>query len=139
VLMSDMMTNTTGVRDLDASNSLDLVKQAAMLGSQLLRVGGTLLVKVFSGAHWPSYWRELQQQYNECALIRPPATRKDSAEIYALCKRLKKGAAIAAPTTANATQQPLSRTNTHSNDSSSEASTAKPRLTRTNSTKPRPP
>ena len=51
-----------------------------------LRIGGTLLIKLFQGTGFDEYVRELRRRYAKVAIRKPAASRKRSPEVYALAQ-----------------------------------------------------
>ncbi|XP_034248607.1 rRNA methyltransferase 2, mitochondrial isoform X2 [Thrips palmi] len=89
VLMSDMAPNATGVAVLDHERIIDLVVQALRFALQVSRPGGSFLAKIWNGAQMQNLMNELERFYQTVHIVKPPASRKDSAEIYFYCQGFK--------------------------------------------------
>jgi len=86
VLLSDMAPNMSGVATVDQSRMMYLAELALDLAQQVLRPGGTLLVKVFQGAEFDSFLVSLRKLFKQVWVRKPEASRARSAEVYLLAK-----------------------------------------------------
>lgn len=84
VLLSDLAPKLTGVRARDEAQIDALAASVLECACRLLRPGGTLVVKLFVSATTAAYVDRLRQLFREVRMTRPEATRKRSAEIYAI-------------------------------------------------------
>ena len=91
VVLSDLAPNVTGIWDLDHERQIDLAFTALKVAKTLLRRGGNFLVKLFQGRRLKNYVNELKKEFSFVKLYKPPASRKESAEIFAVCKGFKGG------------------------------------------------
>lgn len=89
VFMSDMAPNATGVAALDHECVINLVFQALPFALEVSRPGGTFLAKIWNGGETSSLVRDLERFYELVHVVKPPASRKDSAEVYYLCRHFK--------------------------------------------------
>jgi 23S rRNA (uridine2552-2'-O)-methyltransferase len=89
VVLSDMAVNTTGNKVLDAiktnSNALDVVN----LSKLILKPKSSLLVKIFSGTDENILIKNAKNLFKNIKRIKPDSSRKESREIYLLCRDLK--------------------------------------------------
>lgn len=88
VVISDAAPNLTGIWDVDHARSIDLSRAALRIAKQLLRPGGSFLVKVFQGDMFDDYIEEVKREFSSVHAYTPPASRKESAEIYVIGKKL---------------------------------------------------
>ena len=84
VVLSDLAPNVSGVWDVDHARQIELARCAVRLGRQLLRPSGTMLVKVFQGSETREFEREMRGLFREFRIVKPPASRPESAELYFL-------------------------------------------------------
>ncbi|MET0313161.1 MAG: RlmE family RNA methyltransferase [Hansschlegelia sp.] len=84
VVLSDMAANTTGHRKTDHLRIVNLVEAAALFASEVLAPGGAFLAKVFQGGTEGELLTGLKRDYAKVFHVKPPASRKDSAELYVL-------------------------------------------------------
>ncbi|HAT85917.1 MAG TPA: 23S rRNA methyltransferase, partial [Rhizobiales bacterium] len=59
---------------------------AALFAKENLRPGGIFLSKVFKGGTEHDMLAELKRDYQSIAHIKPPASRKESPEMYVFAK-----------------------------------------------------
>ena len=90
VVLSDMAPKLSGVRDRDEARSADLVALAMTVAREVLRPGGHLIVKLFTSPTAEQTVVELRSLFDEVQRTRPDATRKGSAEVYALALGFRK-------------------------------------------------
>ena len=84
LVLSDMAPNMSGVTSVDQARSLELAELAAEFAHRHLRPGGTFLVKLFQGAGFDGYLKDLRRAYDKVTMRKPDASRARSAEVYAL-------------------------------------------------------
>ena len=60
LVISDMAPNITGMSEIDQPRSLGLAELALELAKTILKPGAYFLVKLFQGAGYPEYHREMQ-------------------------------------------------------------------------------
>lgn len=82
VLLSDMMSNTTGFRDVDQARSFELCEQVLNLATTHLRVGGHCVLKIFEGPDAKKIDERFRKMFNDSRRYKPEAVRKGSIEIY---------------------------------------------------------
>ena len=83
--LSDMAPDTSGVGFADHARSIELVRTAFAVSSQLLRPGATFCAKVFDGPDLDDLVVELKTRFGKIRRVRPEATRKGSRELYLVC------------------------------------------------------
>lgn len=93
LVLSDMAPNMSGVGSVDQARSMELVELARDFAQEHLAPGGTFLVKLFQGAGFDSFLKDLRTRYAKVTMRKPKASRARSAEVYALCTGFK-GAGI---------------------------------------------
>jgi 23S rRNA (uridine2552-2'-O)-methyltransferase len=81
-LTSDMAPKTTGIKDVDESRSVELVRVALGLCDELLEPEGSFVAKVFEGSEFPALLADFKKRFSHAKLVRPEATRGRSFEIY---------------------------------------------------------
>lgn len=85
VIISDMSPNVSGIWSLDHVRQLDLASIALKLSEQLLNPGGNFVVKVFQGEFFKSFLEDVRRQFQIVRVVKPKASRSESAEIYLVC------------------------------------------------------
>lgn len=89
LVMSDMAPNITGVAVADQARSYHLAELALEFAGKWLKPGGAFLVKVFQGAGFEEYVRQLRAVFQTVAVRKPDASRDRSREVYLLGRGLK--------------------------------------------------
>ncbi|MCX8084028.1 MAG: RlmE family RNA methyltransferase [Calditerrivibrio sp.] len=90
-VISDVAPNTTGQKFVDHVNSVNLVKTVVSFSKRVLKRDGNLLFKLFDGEEREGLIKGLKSCFADVKIIRPDATRKNSFEIYVICKGFRKG------------------------------------------------
>ena len=86
LVMSDMAPNISGMKGVDQPRAMYLADLALELARNVLKPGGSLLVKVFNGEGIDAYKQELRKDFEKLIVRKPKASRPRSAEIYLLAK-----------------------------------------------------
>lgn len=84
LVLSDMAPNMSGVDAVDQARSMYLAELARDFADRHLRVGGAFLIKLFQGAEFDDYIRDLRKRYTQLKVRKPDASRSRSSEVYAL-------------------------------------------------------
>jgi len=82
LVTSDMAPKTIGVKVTDEARSLELARMALAVGRSTLKLGGSLVVKVFMGGDFPAFQGEMRAAFEKVLVARPEATRERSFEVY---------------------------------------------------------
>lgn len=89
VLLSDMAPNLAGVDAIDQPRAAYLGELALAMAAELLKGGGTALIKVFQGAGFEELRRAARDQFSKVKLVKPEASRSRSAEMYLLAMQFR--------------------------------------------------
>jgi len=89
LVFSDMAVNTTGNRDLDAFKTNSLALEVVNLSKNVLKNQSCLLLKFFTGKDDEVLIKSVKDLFEKITRIKPDSSRKDSREMYLLCKNLK--------------------------------------------------
>lgn len=84
LVLSDMAPNMSGVDAVDQPRSMYLAELARDFAQQHLGPGGSFLIKLFQGAGFDDYVRDLRTRYGQVKVRKPEASRSRSSEVYAL-------------------------------------------------------
>ena len=90
VVLSDLAPSTSGIINLDIEKSIDLSDRAFEIAKNVLKPGGNFLVKVFQGKGFDELLRKIRKSFEFCKSSKPIASKKESKEIYIVCKGFKK-------------------------------------------------
>lgn len=83
-ILCDMAPKLSGIRERDEIRADELVGVALAVADRLLRPGGRMVIKLFSGRAAEDRVRQLRQRFERLHVTRPEATRKGSSEFYAV-------------------------------------------------------
>jgi 23S rRNA (uridine2552-2'-O)-methyltransferase len=88
-VISDVAPNLTGVWDLDHARQIDLARRSLQIALAILKPEGNFFVKTFQGDLLRDFIEEIKHHFSRVEIIKPPASRARSAEIYILGMHLK--------------------------------------------------
>jgi 23S rRNA (uridine2552-2'-O)-methyltransferase len=91
LVLSDMAPNITGVAVTDQARSYALAELALDFARQHLQPEGAFLIKVFQGAGFEAYMKEMRAAFVSVAVRKPGASRDRSSEVYLLGRGLRAG------------------------------------------------
>jgi 23S rRNA (uridine2552-2'-O)-methyltransferase len=89
IVLSDMAVNTTGNKDLDAIKTNAIALGVVNLSKLILKTKSLLLVKIFSGKDENILIKNAKELFKNIERIKPDSSRKESREMYLLCRDLK--------------------------------------------------
>ena len=84
LVISDMAPNISGIAMADQARAMDLAELALDFASNHLKPGGSFLVKVFHGAGFENFMREMRSRFAKVVARKPKASRDRSSEQYLL-------------------------------------------------------
>lgn len=92
IVICDLSPKVSGNWSTDHARQIYLSEQALRLSvSGILKRGGKFVCKLFQGDLFDAYMDNLKKLFQVVYLYKPKASRKASAEIYAIAKGLKQG------------------------------------------------
>lgn len=86
LVLSDMAPNLSGMNAVDQPRAMHLAELAAEFAAAHLKPDGAFLVKLFQGAGFDDYLRDLRAGYRHVSIRKPKASRARSPEVYALAR-----------------------------------------------------
>ena len=90
IILSDMATNTSGNKELDAYRTGQLCLQALDLSMKSLSDNGVFLSKLFMGSVFKDINEIAKKSFKKVVIYKPLASKKESKEIYIYCKGVLK-------------------------------------------------
>lgn len=84
LVISDMAPNISGIGVADQARAMHLAELALDFASNHLRPGGAFLVKVFHGAGFDDFMRQMRGHFAKVVARKPKASRDRSSEQYLL-------------------------------------------------------
>ncbi|MGR9052366.1 MAG: 23S rRNA (uridine(2552)-2'-O)-methyltransferase RlmE [Gammaproteobacteria bacterium] len=89
LVLSDMAPNMSGNKGIDQPNSIYLCELALEAARNVLKSGGTFLVKCFQGEGYENFVHDIRRSFSSVAVRKPKASRSRSSEVYILAKGFK--------------------------------------------------
>ena len=84
LVISDTAPTIRGIAMADQARAMDLAELALDFASNHLKPGGAFLVKVFHGAGFENFMREMRSRFAKVVARKPKASRDRSSEQYLL-------------------------------------------------------
>jgi 23S rRNA (uridine2552-2'-O)-methyltransferase len=89
VVLSDMAPNISGVSVTDQARGMHLCELALEFAKEQLKPSGAFLVKVFQGADFEAFIKQMRETFVTVQTRKPKASRDRSSEIYLLGRTLR--------------------------------------------------
>lgn len=86
LVMSDMAPNMSGMKAVDQPRAMYLAELSLELAQKVLKPGGDMLIKAFTGEGLDEFKREIRQHFAKLIVRKPKASRARSPEIYLLAR-----------------------------------------------------
>ncbi|XP_066257910.1 rRNA methyltransferase 2, mitochondrial [Euwallacea similis] len=88
-VISDMAPNTTGIRELDKENIIQLCYAAIRFAVMISDKGASVLVKLWQCGQIKTLESDVRKFYDNVRFFKPNSSRSDSAEIFLLGRDFK--------------------------------------------------
>ncbi len=92
LVLSDMAAPATGHKQTDHLRIVALCDAAAAFASEVLSAGGVFVAKTLQGGADQALLARLRRDFTKVVHVKPPASRKDSAEMYLVATGFRGGA-----------------------------------------------
>lgn len=89
IVMSDMAPNTMGHKQTDHLRIMAVVEAAYYFAIEVLKPDGVFIAKVFQGGAQDAILKEMKKNFKSVKHIKPPASRKESAEQFVVAQGFK--------------------------------------------------
>ncbi|ODV66113.1 23S ribosomal RNA methyltransferase [Hyphopichia burtonii NRRL Y-1933] len=89
LVLSDMMANTSGIKDNDHYASMDLCDGVLILTCLVLKKNGNLAMKFYTGKEDGILKLRLQKIFKKVYVMKPEACRQELRELYFVCLKKK--------------------------------------------------
>lgn len=86
LVLSDMAPNMSGMAAIDQAKAMYLAELALDFVREHLRPGGDFLIKLFQGADFDGFVREVRSLFDKVLVRKPKASRARSREVYLLAR-----------------------------------------------------
>ncbi|MGZ7116613.1 MAG: RlmE family RNA methyltransferase [Methanobacterium sp.] len=87
VILSDAAPKLTGIKDIDQLKSIDIVENALKIADSILKIGGSMIIKVFQGEGFEDYLKKVKRKFKIVKTTKPPSSKKGSMEMYIIAIR----------------------------------------------------
>lgn len=87
VILSDAAPKLTGIKDMDQLRSIEIVENALKIANQVLKIDGSMIIKVFQGAGFPELLKKVKKEFKIVKTTKPPSSRKKSDEMYLIAMK----------------------------------------------------
>ncbi|MGZ7118123.1 MAG: RlmE family RNA methyltransferase [Methanobacterium sp.] len=87
VILSDAAPKLTGIKDIDQLKSIDIVENALKIADSILKIGGSMIIKVFQGEGFEDYLKKVKRKFKIVKTTKPPSSKKGSIEMYIIAIR----------------------------------------------------
>jgi len=87
-ILSDLSPNLSGIPNVDQARWLELAEGAVELSCKALKPDGVLVVKAFHGEAFEALMKRLEAVFKKVKVVKPPASRGESAETYVVARGL---------------------------------------------------
>lgn len=88
VVLSDLSPNLSGITNVDQARGLDLAVAAVEFCVKTLKPEGVFVVKTFHGEAFDDLMARLKEEFGKVKVIKPTASRGESAETYVVARGL---------------------------------------------------
>ncbi len=82
VVLSDIAPSTSGIKDRDQWLSIELSTHVVEIAKTWLKLGGTLVMKIFRGADFDAFLKEIKPLFRDVRVAHVKASRPSSREVY---------------------------------------------------------
>jgi 23S rRNA (uridine2552-2'-O)-methyltransferase len=89
LVLSDLAPNVSGLWEIDHLKQIELTRKAMTITRRILKQEGNALYKVFQGEATSEFISDTRKIFSKVIITKPDASRKQSSEIYLLCKKHK--------------------------------------------------
>lgn len=88
VITADLAPKTSGVKDIDQWKSIELNQKVVEIAKKHLKTKGTVILKVFVGADFQEFVKEVKTTFKKVQNFKPKACRDRSFETYLICQEI---------------------------------------------------
>lgn len=89
LVLSDIAPNITGIADIDQANFTNVTENVLQISNKLLEKEGNLIIKQFNGPRLKEISNILEISFKKIEVFKPKSSKKNSSEIYIVCKGFK--------------------------------------------------
>jgi len=89
VVISDVSPNISGAWDVDHARQIQLAERSLEIARRILKKNGSFFCKLFHGPYLKTYESTVSEFFREVRLVKPPASKQRSSEIYLLALQFR--------------------------------------------------
>ena len=89
VILSDMAPNTCGIQTVDHLRIMNILEHVYEFSKLVLNKEGVMVAKVFQGGGFNDLTKQIKQSFKQVLNFKPKSSRKQSTELYIICKGFK--------------------------------------------------
>ena len=89
VVLSDVSPNLSGIPNVDQARLLELALAAIEVCAKILKRDGVFVVKAFHGEAFDELRERLEAVFKRVKVVKPSASRGESAETYVVARGLR--------------------------------------------------
>lgn len=89
LILSDMLQNTTGMKNIDHLSSMDLCNSVMTFANLLLKKNGNLIMKFYQGNEQAGIENELRKMFTKVYIFKPKSSRSELKEMFFVALKLK--------------------------------------------------
>lgn len=89
-VLSDMAPNASGIKSMDQENLMELAFAVVTFAKEVSATNAMVLVKIWENGELHKLEKFIEESYETCKIVKPNASRSDSAEKFILGKGFKK-------------------------------------------------
>jgi 23S rRNA (uridine2552-2'-O)-methyltransferase len=89
VVLSDLSPNLSGIPNVDQARWFELAEAALELCRKMLKPEGVFVVKAFHGEAFDALMRRAKRLFTKVKIVKPAASRGESAETYVVARALR--------------------------------------------------
>lgn len=87
LILSDIAPSTSGIKDVDQWRSIELNQAVLAVADRWLKPAGRVVLKVFRGADFDAFLREVKATWKDVVMVSPRASRDRSREVYLVLRK----------------------------------------------------
>jgi len=88
LVLSDLAPSTSGIKDVDQWRSIELSQAVTDIAGHLLKPDGRCVMKVFRGADFDAFLKDLKKRWKDVRTAQVKASRDRSKEIYIIARTM---------------------------------------------------
>lgn len=87
LVASDVAPRLSGIREMDMARHYELTEGALRIARSTLSSNGWFIVKLFMSEEFKGFSLKLRSMFESVHFDKPVSSRKESGELYAVCRR----------------------------------------------------